>query len=68
MNEEEDAIQHMLREHVDTLRGLPRTGILQTRDRLTTPTELGPSPMLLPGRTIEKIGETETAAKRLHTE
>ena len=58
MNEEEDAIQHMLREHRDTLRGLPRTGILQARDRLITPTESGPSPMPpLPGDTQEDEDE-----------
>ena len=54
MNEEEDAIQHMLREHVDTLRGLPRTGILQASDRLTTLTESGPSPMPPPGGTQDE--------------
>ena len=56
MNEEEDAIQHMLREHMDTLRGLPRTGILQARDRLTIPPELGPSPMLPQGGTQDDEG------------
>ena len=33
------------------MRGLPQTGILQARDRLTTPTQSGPSPMLPPGGT-----------------
>ena len=34
MNAEEDTIQHMLREHGDALRSLPRTGIIQARAKL----------------------------------
>ena len=46
MNEEEDAIQHMLREHRDEIKRLPRSGIFQASDRLTAPT--GPRHSLTP--------------------
>ena len=53
MSEEEDAIQHMLREHRDAIGRLPRTGILQARDRLTGPPGPRHSPTPLPAGSQE---------------
>ena len=57
MSEEEDAIQHMLREHRDEIRRLPRSGILQARDRLTGPPGPRHSPTPVPAGSQE--GEEE---------
>ena len=57
MSEEEDAIQHMLRDHRDEIRRLPRSGILQARDRLTGPPGPRHSPTPVPAGSQE--GEEE---------
>ena len=61
MDEEEDAICHLLRDHRDTLRRLPRTCIVQARDKPLAPIESCHNPMLLPAGTQDEEEDEEEA-------